>query len=128
MTGDDQENVATRNHLKDNGGGERFGRGRRRGYNLSLFDVLDKDYYEIFKSPEGKRGRASFSKLTYIIGVAIFLVGVIEGSVAAQFTKFRSLRDWQLYGLVLLTALVTAIVFVGFGKVVELIIYKSNKP
>ena len=124
MTESDQEKEKT-NNLKNE---ITYGRSTRNYNDFMLFNILDRGYRELINFPEGKNKKSSFSRLIYVIGAVIFLVGAIEGSVAAQFTKFRSLNDWQLYGLVLITALVTAIVFAGFGKAVELIIYRSNKP
>ena len=123
MTEKDQENEKT-NALNNE---LLLGRNTRNYSDFNLFDVMDRDYKGGLNLPEGKDTKSSFSRLTYVIGAAIFLIGVTEGSVAAQFTKFRSLNELQLYGLVLLTAFVSGMVFIGFGKAIELIIFRSDK-
>jgi hypothetical protein len=104
-----------------------YGRDQRKYYDFILFAVIDREYNEILNLPEGNNKKSSLSTLIYIIGATIFLLGAIEGLTAAQLTKTSSLSDLQLSGIALLTALISGMIFIGFGKVIELIVYRSNK-
>jgi hypothetical protein len=100
---------------------------QRKFYDFNLFSVIDREYIEISNWPEGKNKKSSLSTVIYILGAIIFLLGSIEGITSAQLIGTSSSSDLQLSGIALLTAFISGIIFIGFGKVVELIIYRSNK-
>jgi len=118
---------------RDNGKGSKmkkgpfYARDNRRFYDFNPLAVIDREYIDVLNSPEGKNKPSSLSTVIYILGAIIFFLGAIEGITTAQLIGASSVSDLKLSGIALLTAFITGMIFIGFGKVVELIIYRSNK-
>jgi hypothetical protein len=123
MTVNDQENEKASKIKKE----LFYDRDNRKFYNFNLFSVIDREYFEILNLPEGKNKKSSLSTVIYFLGAIIFLLGALEGITTAQIIGTNSISDLQLSGIALLTAFITSMIFIGFGKVVEFIIYRSNK-
>jgi hypothetical protein len=122
MTVNDQENEKTselKNELFKN-------RGQRRYYGFNLFTVIDREYVENLSFPEGNNKKSTLSTVIYMFGVIIFFLGAIESFTVAQLIGTNSLRNMQLSGIGLLTAFISGMIFIGFGKVVELIVKKGK--
>ena len=120
MTANDQENEKTGEPKSE----LFYNRGKRRDSDLNLFAVIDREY--ILNLPEGNQQKSSLSTLIYVLGVIIFLMGAMEGFTAAQLAATSSISELQLSGIGLLTAFLTGVAFVGFGKVVEFIIFRHS--
>ena len=123
MIVNDQENENASKMKK----GTFYDRDNRKFYDFNPFTIIDREYIETLNSPEGKNKQSSLSKVIYVLGAIIFLLGAIEGFTTAQLIGTSSISDLQLSEIALLTAFITSMIFIGFGKVVELIIYRSNK-
>jgi len=104
-----------------------YRRDQRNFYGFNPFAIIDREYLELLNLPEGKNNKSSFSGVIYIIGVTIFLLGVIESFTVVQLIGTNSFRDLQLSGIGLLTAFISSMIFVGFGKAVELIVFRGKK-
>ncbi len=122
MTENDQENekiIESKNELF-------YNRNKPKYDGSFLFSVMDREYDELSNLPEVNHRNSSLSTLIYVIGAIIFLMGTLEGFAAAQIAKTSSISSLHLSGIGLLTAFIVGIVFITFGKVIELIIYRSN--
>jgi len=92
----------------------------------SFFAFLDREYIDNVDLPEGHQ--SSLSRVIYAMGGIIFLVGALESFTVPQLIGKSALSHLSLSGIGLLTAFIVGMVFVGFGKGVELIVHRRHKP
>lgn len=103
-----------------------FDYSKNKYYENVPIEVSDEDFFKIMKIPKKKEERISdvFYTLGVLNFVSGFLAGIFIGQInAVYFEKF----NWTSAFVVWITAFVSGMLFIGFGKVIELLNDIRNK-
>lgn len=91
-------------------------------YKKIPYEVTDEEYNEILKIPIYPNKKEPILTSTfYLIGVLIFFFGAIGGYTLGQPSGLVCDFNWQLTWTVWLCTLFSGMVFLGFGKVIDLL-------
>jgi hypothetical protein len=97
-------------------------------YEIGACDVTDEEYREILKVPIAQiDSKSSLPYIFFVISAILFLGGLIVGIKVAIPKTFLDSFNWQLAMIIWFSSFITGIIFIGFGKIIELLDEINNK-
>jgi len=93
------------------------------------YDVSDEEFNEIMKiSPLRNKSNSTIGEVFDAIGMLIFAIGLLAGIAAGQ-PGFLSDSgfNWQLAFIIWSSAFFSGMIFLGFGKIIELLNNINNR-
>jgi len=99
-----------------------YSESKKNYYELIPCDVTDEEYSQILQIPyKSEIKNSKLPSIFYFIGGTIIIVGLLGGINFASPASYLDGFNWQLAFIVWFSSLFSSLIFIGFGRIIELL-------